>query len=90
MKCTGQEPKLHQRKVSSYVLGATSRHYVALSTIVVDHRATTNNEYITSPIDDGLYSNVWLRVNTHVVEGKFGVESLALTDTCLDAKFHVY
>ena len=43
----------------------------------------------------GLYSNVWLRViivNTRVVEGltgKFGVESLALTETCLITKIHV-
>ena len=32
-------------------------------------------------------------MNTHVVKGltwKFGVESLALTETCPDAKFHVY
>ena len=44
----------------------------------------------------GLYSNVWLRlimISTDVLEGlthKFGVESLALTDTCLDIKFHIY
>ena len=44
----------------------------------------------------GLYSNVWLReimISIHVVEGliqKFGVESLALTETCPDIKFHVY
>ena len=44
----------------------------------------------------GLYSNVWLGliiIGTQVVEGltrKFGVESLALTETCPDTKFHVY
>ena len=44
----------------------------------------------------GLYSNVWLRlkiISTEVLEGltyKFGVESLALTETCLDIKFHIY
>ena len=43
-----------------------------------------------------LYSNVWQRViviNTCVVKGltrKFGVESLALTETDPDIKFHVY
>ena len=43
----------------------------------------------------GLYSNVWLGliiIGTQVVEGltrKFGVESLALTETCLDTNFHV-
>ena len=31
-----------------------------------------------------LYSNVWVRVSTQVVEG--GVESLALTETCPDIK----
>ena len=44
----------------------------------------------------GLYSNVWLRliiISTEVLEGltyKFGVESLALTETCPDIKFHIY
>ena len=44
----------------------------------------------------GLYSNVWLGliiIRTQVVEGltqKFGVESLALTETCPDTNFHVY
>ena len=44
----------------------------------------------------GLYSNVWLGliiIETQVVEGltlKFGVESLALTETCPDTNFHVY
>ena len=44
----------------------------------------------------GLYSNVWLGliiIGTQVVEGltrKFGVESLALTETCPDTNFHVY
>ena len=44
----------------------------------------------------GLYSNVWLRlimISTEVLEGlthKFGVESLALTVTCLDITFHIY
>ena len=54
---------------------------------------------MTSPIDDvimmslGLYSNVWVGliiIGTQVVEGKFGVESLALTETCPDTNFHVY
>ena len=44
----------------------------------------------------GLYSNVWLGliiIGTQVVEEltcKFGVESLALTETCSDTNFHVY
>ena len=44
----------------------------------------------------GLYSNVWLGlifIGTQVVEGltcKFGVESLALTETCPDTNFHDY
>ena len=44
----------------------------------------------------GLYSNVWpglIIIETQVVEGltlKFGVESLALSETCPDTKFHVY
>ena len=44
----------------------------------------------------GLYSNVWLGliiIGTQVVEGltwKFGVESLALAETCPDTNFHVY
>ena len=32
-------------------------------------------------------------ISTEVLEGlthEFGVESLALTDTCLDIKFHIY
>ena len=43
-----------------------------------------------------LYSNVWPRVivvNTcvvHELTRKFGVESLALTETCPDTKFHLY
>ena len=43
----------------------------------------------------GLYSNVWLGliiIGTQIVEGltlKFGVESLALIETCPDTNFHV-
>ena len=44
----------------------------------------------------GLYSNVWLGliiIGAQVLEeltGKFGVESLALMETCPDTNFHVY
>ena len=69
------------------------RHYVTLPWSI--NRKQHTNDVIVHYQSNGtvlLYGLREIMINAHVVEGltwKFGVESLALTETCPDTTFHV-